>query len=432
MPVAVRPRRAERDVAGRRRREPEAVALVVEITGVVERDRLEERAHAAVDLRRRNARPQHRGGIVRPRRRRDHEAGNVAQDGDRVVVVEVAAEALLVAVAGDPHHHPVAVLALREELQRRRLAAELILGVVEVGEVLDLGQRHEAGHRGAGREAEDRRLVEQRVEDAAGAEASMEAARDAVDAALGRDVLAEEERLGMPLERVCERAVDRERERQRLGHRLARGGVAACELGHGCRRAGGERPHHVGRALELRPSGGCERDARARAPGVSRYSSASRLPVRGPAATSHAAVASEGIVLEIGAHVGGRAVGGLDVGAGVTEVANGSEVEHRGTPRLAHPVGELARASEHAGGVVAVGALVADARPARERAGDPAGWRRDADPEAVVLAHEEQRHGQVLVRGVAVRVERGLRGGVVQRGVAEAADDDRVARARWT
>ena len=162
---------------------------------MVQRDRLEEHADAAVDLRRRDAGPQHRRGVVRPRGRGDHEAGDVAQHGDRVVVVEVAAEALLVAVPGDPHHHPVAVLPLREELQRRRLAAQLILGVVEVREVLDLRQRQEAADRGAEREPEDRRLVEQRVEHAAGAEARVQAAGDAVDAALHRHVLAEEERL---------------------------------------------------------------------------------------------------------------------------------------------------------------------------------------------------------------------------------------------
>ena len=197
MPVAVGAGRAERHVARRGRREPEAVALLVQIAGVVQRDRLEERAHAAVDLRCGDAGAQHRGGIVRARRRRDHEPRNVAQHRDRVVVVEVPAEALLVAVARDPHHHPVAVLPLREELQRRRLAAQLILGVVEVGEVLDLRHRHEAAHRGAEREAEDRRLVEQRVEDAAGAEAGVEPTGDAVDAALRGDVLAEQEHLGM-------------------------------------------------------------------------------------------------------------------------------------------------------------------------------------------------------------------------------------------
>ena len=124
---------------------------------------------------------------------------------DRVVVVEVPAEAALVAVAGDPDHHPVPVPALREELQRRRLAAELVLGVVEVREVLDLGDRQEAAHRGAEREPEDRGLVEQRVEDPPRAEPRVQPARDSVHAALDRDVLAEEERLRMPLEHGSER-----------------------------------------------------------------------------------------------------------------------------------------------------------------------------------------------------------------------------------
>ena len=66
------------------------------------------------------------------------------------------------------------------------------------------------------REPEDRRLVEQRVEHACGAEARLEAARDAVDAALAADVLSEDERLGVMLEDVGERGVDRLREREPL------------------------------------------------------------------------------------------------------------------------------------------------------------------------------------------------------------------------
>ena len=49
--------------------------------------------------------------------------------------------------------------------QARRLAAQLVLGVVQVGEVLDLRDRHQPGHAGAERQPEDRLLVEQRVED---------------------------------------------------------------------------------------------------------------------------------------------------------------------------------------------------------------------------------------------------------------------------
>ena len=58
------------------------------------------------------------------------------------------------------------------------------------------------------------------------------------------------------------------------------------------------------------------------------------------------------------------------------------------------------------------------------------GRGRNADPEAVVLADEEQRQRQALVRDLRRRVQRGLRGRVVQRGVAERAQDDRVLAPR--
>ena len=141
------PRRPDRDVGvapplGRLRRAPASrVAGLVQIGRVVQRDRFEEDADAAVDGGRGDAGPQHRGRVVGPGRRRDDEAGDVAEHGDGVVVVEVAAEALLVAVAGDAHDERVAVLALGEELQRRRLAPQLVLGVVQVGQVLDLRAR---------------------------------------------------------------------------------------------------------------------------------------------------------------------------------------------------------------------------------------------------------------------------------------------------
>ena len=69
--------------------------------------------------------------VVGSHRRGDDEAGDVAEHPDRIVVVEVAAEPALVAEARDPDDHPVAVRALGEELQRRRLAPQLILGVVQ-------------------------------------------------------------------------------------------------------------------------------------------------------------------------------------------------------------------------------------------------------------------------------------------------------------
>ena len=169
-PVADRARRADRDVLVRERRRPRLVAVLDRVARVVQRDRLEEDADAPVHERRLGARHEHGGGIVGPRRRRDDDAGDVAQHADRVVVVEVPSEAPLVAVARDPDHHPVPVRALGEELERRRLAAKLVLGVVEVREVLDLGNREEPADRRPEREAEDRGLVEQRVEDPPGAE----------------------------------------------------------------------------------------------------------------------------------------------------------------------------------------------------------------------------------------------------------------------
>ena len=197
------------------RGEPEPVAVLVQVTGVVERYRLEEHGDAAVDLRGGDARPQHRGRIVRPGGRCDHEPRDVTKHPDGVVIVEVAAEALLVAVAGDPDHDAVPVAALGEELQCRRLSAQLVLRVVQVGEVLDLGYRHEAGDRRPERQSENRCLVEQGVEHAPGAEPRMQATGDAVDAALRRHVLAEDEKLGRMLEPVGERRVDALRERQR-------------------------------------------------------------------------------------------------------------------------------------------------------------------------------------------------------------------------
>ena len=277
---------------------------------MVQRDRLEEGADAAVDLRRGDARAQHRGGVVGPSRRRDHDTRDVAENGDRVVVVEVAAEALLVAVARDPHDHAVAVAALGEELQRRGLAAQLVLRVVEIGEVLDLGQRQEAADRAAEREAEDRRLVEQRVEDAAGAEARVQPARDAVDATLRSDVLAEEERLGMRLQRVAERLVDRERERQRLGRRLD--GAAASRRTSSCT-AAGERGAS-GRITSAAVSS-CGRRAASSADLPHAFARVEVLllravrPVRMPGADEPRGGREQGVAQQVGADVGRRPVG---------------------------------------------------------------------------------------------------------------------------
>src|SRR3546814_15528508 len=70
----------------------------------------------------------------------DHETRDVAQRGDRVVVVEMAAKAALVTQRRDPHHHRVAILVVAEELQTRRFATNLVRGVMERSEERRVGK----------------------------------------------------------------------------------------------------------------------------------------------------------------------------------------------------------------------------------------------------------------------------------------------------
>jgi hypothetical protein len=115
----------------------------------------------------------------------------------------MAAEAFLVTQRGHAHHHRIAVLVVGEELQRCRFAANLIAGVVEIRQVLDLRQRQHAHVGVALGEAEDHRFVEQRVEHAAALERLVQALGDGIHAALLRHVLAEQQRLGYFASRSC-------------------------------------------------------------------------------------------------------------------------------------------------------------------------------------------------------------------------------------
>src|SRR6185503_2401486 len=93
-------------------------------------------------------------------------------------------------------------LAGAEELQARRLAAQLVEGVVEVGQVLDLGDREETDVRRPLRNAQDRGFVQESVEDATGPESALEAVGHVVDAALATDVLTEQDHLRPPAQLV--------------------------------------------------------------------------------------------------------------------------------------------------------------------------------------------------------------------------------------
>ncbi len=86
---------------------------------------------------------------------------------------------------------------------------------MQVGQVLDLRHRQQAGQPGAESHAEDRLLVKQRVEDPASAEGAEQALGDPVDAALAGHVLAEHDQFRSGGQFVGQRSVDRLCQRQR-------------------------------------------------------------------------------------------------------------------------------------------------------------------------------------------------------------------------
>ncbi len=306
---------------------------------------------------------------------------------DGVVVVEMAAEAALVAVAGDAHDHPVAIRALGEELQRRRLPTELVLGVVEVREVLDLGDRQQAAHRRSERQAEDRRLVQERVEDTARAEARMEAPGHAVDPALHRDVLAEEEGIRIALEHSRERGVDRLRKRLWL---VAGESHAGGTRSDGTRRVRRERRHDLLGRRHLRQLSDLERHLTRLVASVE-VVVRKLLSGRTPCGDEPTRGAEDRVALVVGPNRLWRPIRDLRVGAGVAQVADGLQVENRGASRLANPVGQLTRRAEHLRRIVTVGDGVADLLARGERGLDPARRAGNADAEPVVLAHEQER-----------------------------------------
>ena len=127
----------------------------------------------------------------------------------RVVVVEVPAEARAGSRSpGSGSTIPLRYAPCEKNCSVGRLAAQLVLGVVQVGEVLDLRDRHEAAERrrrARARGSRSRRAACRRREPAPNR--AWQPARDAVDTALHRDVLAEDERLGVRVEHVREPAL---------------------------------------------------------------------------------------------------------------------------------------------------------------------------------------------------------------------------------
>jgi hypothetical protein len=187
---------------------PLAIAVLEEIAGMVAGDRLEENTHAAILLGQVEAGAEQAGRLSRVARHGEDEARNVSQDGDRVVIVEVTAEPTLGGEAGDPDNHSVVVLPVGEETQGGCLATQLVLGVVKVGEVLDLGYWHVPGQPRPERDSQDGLLVEQGVEHPEASETLAESAGDSIHPTLDGNVLAKEQGLRVDGHQVRERGID--------------------------------------------------------------------------------------------------------------------------------------------------------------------------------------------------------------------------------
>ena len=136
----------------------------------------------------------------------------------------------------------------------------------------------------------------------------------------------------------------------------------------------------------------------------------------------------ERVALLLGEDHGRAPVRRLDVGSRMAHQAHHPQVQERRTTVLPHPGHGPVGCRQRGDQVAAVGLDVLQSRPAPVGGPDPAGGCADTDPDAVVLADEEQGHRDALVGGVDRRVDGPCRRGVVRRGVTEAAHRHRVGR----
>ena len=119
-------------------------------------------------------------------------------------------------------------------------------------------------------------------------------------------------------------------------------------------------------------------------------------------------------------------IGGLDVGSGVAVEAHTRHVQENGSARAAGMIGRLGGGAMGGDDIQAVALDVFQRRAVGKRRLDPATRGAHGNPDPVVLAHEDDRHWPTLEGGPAGGVNRPLGGGVIGRGVAEAAHDDAI------
>ncbi len=352
--------------------------------------------------------------------------------------MEVPAEALLVGQAGDPHHHRGLELPRREEARAAGLAPELIERVVQVGEVLDLRDRQHPGQPEPLGDAQDRGLVEQRVEHPRRPEGLLQAGRDAVDTTLLPDVLPEGHRVWTGHELIAQRGVQPDREgplprggrilREPPGMRggpCLRGEVATRYLGSdGVRPVRGQRGHDLRDRREV-TGRGCAR-LEGGDVGPDPFDDADQRVAVGRAGCQQASRRACDGVPGLGRRdVVTGAVRGLHVAAGVPPEPDRVEVEEHRCPAHA---GEVERAGRRIPEVVdlALGADVGHPRQRRGRGRDPPPGAGYGDADAVVLADEDDRDGTPDTLRPAGRVDRGQGGRVVERRIAERTHHDRV------
>ncbi len=425
---------AHGDCLARRRivEAPAPVAVLVEVLGHVQRNRFQVGHHRAVDTIHGQRRAQHANGIIAPRRTGDGEPRYIPQGGDGVVVMEVSAEALLVSERGDAHRHRVGELAPGEEPQRAGLAAKLVEGIVQVCEVLDFGDRQQPHEPRSLCHAQNGRLVEQGIEHPPRAEGPVQARRHRVDTALARHILTEYTGLWVGDHEIVERAIDLHGEmpgrlafRQTIMTAERRGPgfvvrATACLRGNGFGIAVLQRRHHCLAACEPGPGRGAPGGIGDPLPGrlVAFQNGLRRQRARGHRQRRSSQERVPGLVrLD---RCGGP-VRGLHVGARMAEQAHHVQVEECGHARAPDVLRGLAGHPVRLGHVQAVGLEVADTRAGAEALAYPLRRRRHRDAQAVVLADEQHRAGQMLECRPGGGIEAGQGRGVVHGGIAEAA-----------
>ena len=198
-------------------RGPATITRLGKIGGVVKRNRFNKNDNPAIFMRQLHTFAQHRRCVGRTTGNRDNDTRNIGQHGKAVVVVEMPAKAFLIGQAGNAHDHRVAILLVGEKAQRRRFAPNLVLGIVQISEELDFGDRYKAIVTQADCKAEDGLFIEKRVKHARGTKFFLQALRHAVNAALAGYIFAEQRNIWITLHQVGERKIDRLRQGNRLG-----------------------------------------------------------------------------------------------------------------------------------------------------------------------------------------------------------------------